>query len=345
MSTGLIANKHLLSTQSADVLFLYQLLQAGLPEAALSLAEMFPSDPALMFLLGSIYLDLGRTEDAKDAFDSASSALGERNTLIALCFWPLTHAGIIDDEDEMTLLPSEARTPEKYYYHVAELFYQQAADSETLHFCCLSISHFSSETDQGFKREVTHRAFQSAVKLALFERAYSILIALPTSELYAAVLCRLNTANHYISQNDCLRTLISHMSEAGQVDLLLRLPFIGLRNELESQLEFRSRNEDPRSPLCFAKFLYSYYLSRSDYRKGDSSLSFCSFPLLSIQCISRRSNVPARTTSGRSCVSLGRCIRPCPSAMSGISGSYQYTISRRGTTRLDYCNAFVVPSE
>jgi hypothetical protein len=71
------------------------------------------------------------------------------------------------------------------------------------------------------------------------------------------------------SQSDCLRLFITALCDVQRIDLLLQFPFTAtLRNELESQLEFRARNTDPRAVPSFSKVIYSFQISRGDFRSG-----------------------------------------------------------------------------
>lgn len=58
------------------------------------------------------------------------------------------------------------------------------------------------------------------------------------------------------------------MCDQGQSSKLLALPFAGMKEELERQLEFRAWNSDPRASPSYPCLLYSLLVSRGDYRKG-----------------------------------------------------------------------------
>ena len=62
------------------------------------------------------------------------------------------------------------------------------------------------------------------------------------------------------------------MCEENAVDRLMALNFAGLADEVEDALAFKARNADPRIRPFYSRILYTWYVSRSDYRNGASAL-------------------------------------------------------------------------
>ena len=60
------------------------------------------------------------------------------------------------------------------------------------------------------------------------------------------------------------------MCEENAVDRLMALNFAGLADEVEDALAFKARNADPRVRPFYSRILYTWYISRGDYRSGAS---------------------------------------------------------------------------
>lgn len=81
-------------------------------------------------------------------------------------------------------------------------------------------------------------------------------------------------------QRDFLGQLISVMCEANEVGRLNQLSFIGLQKEVENLLSYKARNSDPLRFPNYYKVLYSWYISRGDYRSGESRLELSGASLI-----------------------------------------------------------------
>ena len=60
------------------------------------------------------------------------------------------------------------------------------------------------------------------------------------------------------------------MCEDHAVDRLMSYTFAGLLDEVEDALSFKARNADPRTRPFYSRILYTWYVSRGDYRNGES---------------------------------------------------------------------------
>ena len=58
------------------------------------------------------------------------------------------------------------------------------------------------------------------------------------------------------------------MCEEHAVERLMAFNFAGLTNEVEDALSFKARNADPRVRPFYSRILYTWYISRGDYRNG-----------------------------------------------------------------------------
>lgn len=58
------------------------------------------------------------------------------------------------------------------------------------------------------------------------------------------------------------------MCEANQVGELLKFGFVGFQKEVENLLQFKARHSDPLRPPHYHQVLYSWHVTRGDYRSG-----------------------------------------------------------------------------
>ena len=71
-------------------------------------------------------------------------------------------------------------------------------------------------------------------------------------------------------KRECTSQLLYRMCEENAVDRLMALNFAGLADEVEDALAFKARNADPRIRPFYSRILYTWYVSRGDYRNGES---------------------------------------------------------------------------
>lgn len=58
------------------------------------------------------------------------------------------------------------------------------------------------------------------------------------------------------------------MCEEHAVDRLMSYNFAGFADEVEDALAFKARNADPQVRPFYSRILYTWYISRGDYRNG-----------------------------------------------------------------------------
>jgi hypothetical protein len=110
------------------------------------------------------------------------------------------------------------------------------------------------------------------IDLNQFEDAYSALITAPASlrcvqlnlACFSISISELN--NH--SKADRVLRLVYRMCEENQVEKLMSFNFAGFADEVQDALGFRACHMDPRSRPFYSRILYSWYISRGDYRNG-----------------------------------------------------------------------------
>ena len=59
------------------------------------------------------------------------------------------------------------------------------------------------------------------------------------------------------------------MCEEHAGERLMTYSFAGITDEVEDALAFKARNADPRIRPFYSRILYTWYVSRSDYRNGE----------------------------------------------------------------------------
>lgn len=74
-------------------------------------------------------------------------------------------------------------------------------------------------------------------------------------------------------KRECVGQLVYRMCEESCVDRLMTYNFAGLADEVEGSLSFKSRNADPRIRPFYSRILYTWYISRGDFRSGECHVS------------------------------------------------------------------------
>jgi len=64
------------------------------------------------------------------------------------------------------------------------------------------------------------------------------------------------------------------MCEENAVEKLVSFNFAGFNTEVEDALSFNARNADPCIRPFYSRILYTWYITRGDYRNGSSLPSF-----------------------------------------------------------------------
>ncbi|WAR60694.1 hypothetical protein PtB15_9B633 [Puccinia triticina] len=241
----------LMRTPPNIVLLAHFFLCVDRPSIALELIHCLPDTvSAVQFLQGLAHLRSGLIEEAETGFTEATSALSDENFEL-------------DDQSGLWLvLPDHAKkSMASYYSYVASLFEPIGADQAVAKFCQMAIDasfHTSSDHQQDplVVLNLWVKLFRAFVHLALWDDAYQALFSIPSLE----------------SKYDCLRTLVSHMCEANEVDRMLRFTWTGLQIEFEKTIAFRARNSDPLGLPNYFAILYAYHINRADYRSAAISM-------------------------------------------------------------------------
>ncbi len=93
-----------------------------------------------------------------------------------------------------------------------------------------------------------------------------------TSCKFSRYLFNLSCAYPAFRRRDFTSHLVYRMCEDHAVDRLMALNFAGLSDEVEEALSFKARNADPRIRPFYSRILYTWYISRGDYRNGECAM-------------------------------------------------------------------------
>ena len=78
------------------------------------------------------------------------------------------------------------------------------------------------------------------------------------------------------------------MCEENAVEKLVSFNFVGFNTEVEDALSFNARNADPRVRPFYSRILYTWYITRGDYRSGSSLPLLSSLPYVVTRGFQRR---------------------------------------------------------
>jgi len=62
------------------------------------------------------------------------------------------------------------------------------------------------------------------------------------------------------------------MCEDNQVGQLLNFGFVGFQKDVEDRLRFKAQHSDPLKAPHYHQVLYSWHVTRGDYRSGEHNL-------------------------------------------------------------------------
>ncbi len=183
----------------------------------------------------------------------------------------------IDDQEAFAaVLPSERlfATQFDFYLHVSDLFKAALSTYHDVSFTQLALSVAAPALDT---TALWHNVIKGLTDLGQYEDAYTALISAPYERLYVYLLdrvwfCSLQGLTGLFRKSDCVGPLVYRMCEENACDRLMALNFAGLADEVEGALAFKARNADPRIRPFYSRILYTWYVSRGDYRSGESAL-------------------------------------------------------------------------
>lgn len=166
-----------------------------------------------------------------------------------------------------------------FYLHASDLFKAALSTYHDVLFTQLALSNAPPHVDTTL---LWSNVIKGLTDLGQYEDAYTALISAPYDRLYVSgqhgsrsqapfapgvliadtgLACR---------RRDSIGQLLYRMCEENAVDRLMALNFAGLADEVEDALAFKARNADPRIRPFYSRILYTWFVSRGDYRNGES---------------------------------------------------------------------------
>ena len=165
--------------------------------------------------------------------------------------WSLLHAG-----------------PARYYIHIVSLFDAARAYSYVITFSRLALQ-FSPSAQE--RTELLNRIFASATSMSHFETAHNALVEMA---LVASPASSSSSSSSSLPPSSppplllsCLRRLVGTMCTQQAAAELISLPFVGLLEYIDAELEARataSSGQEGGTP--FHDILYAFRIRRGDYR-------------------------------------------------------------------------------
>lgn len=164
-----------------------------------------------------------------------------------------------------------------FYLHASDLFKAALSTYHDVLFTQLALSNAPSYVDTTL---LWSNVVKGLTDLGQYEDAYTVLISGPYERLYVSRsewsrafplrLCRapITNSRRAYRRRDSISQLLYRMCEENAVDRLMTLNFAGLADEVEDALAFKARNADPRIRPFYSRILYTWYVSRGDYRNG-----------------------------------------------------------------------------
>ncbi|THH12327.1 hypothetical protein EW145_g80 [Phellinidium pouzarii] len=256
---GLFASESPAHATRSEVFVCERLRSLGYRESSRYLLSWLPRTPGVCYVLGRLWIDVGREDEAVLLLQGVAGSFGQDSVL--------SHD---DNEALSSVLPSSAifLTECDYYLHVAELFKVAGLTSHEVSFTKLALSVWP---EGGDLNEVSVMSWAAVIKgytdLSLYEDAYCALISSPHRD----------QRHQYVSH------LVYKMCEDDALDRLLSMNFRGLVQEVELSLSFKARNADPRSRPNWSQILYTWYTFRGDYRNAALTMYIRSRKLSELQ--------------------------------------------------------------
>ncbi|KAI8984997.1 nucleoporin Nup120/160-domain-containing protein [Trametes punicea] len=239
-ATGLLQSLSPAHATRLEVLFCERLRLLGYREVAREVLAWLPRTPAVTYVLARLWLEEGRYDDAASAMETLAGSFGPHSALSP------------DDQEALAVvLPGEKLFSAQFdfYLHVSDLFKSALTTYHDVFFTQLALSVAPPGIDT---MALWHSVVKGLTDLGQYEDAYTALMS----------------ARYERLKRECISQLLYRMCEENAVDRLMLLNFPGLADEVEDALAFKARNADPRIRPFYSRILYTWYISRGDYRNA-----------------------------------------------------------------------------
>ncbi|KAJ3777455.1 nucleoporin Nup120/160-domain-containing protein [Lentinula raphanica] len=239
-NTGLLQSITPAAASKAEVYFCEKLRLLGYMHVSRELLSWLPRTPGVSYVLSRIWLNAGRMDDAAYIFEKLAGCFGPDNALET------------EDRDALqAVLPSSHwfDSSFSFFLYIATLFKSNSLQHYEVHFTQLALSVAPPNTDT---LSLWHTIVRGYIDLGLFDEAYAAWCSTPS----------------YNQKREHIGQLVYRLCESNQVDKLLSLNFAEYADEVEDALSFKARNADPATQPSYPHILYSWFLSRGDYRNA-----------------------------------------------------------------------------
>ncbi|OSX60529.1 hypothetical protein POSPLADRAFT_1066767 [Postia placenta MAD-698-R-SB12] len=237
---GLLASSTPAHATKMEVQFCESLRFLGYREVAREMLAWLPRTPGVTYVLGRLWLDDSRFDDAASVMECIAGSFGTDLSL-----------SVEDKEALAAVLPGAGffASEFEFYIHVGGLFKGAGSASHEVYFTQLAISVAPPSTDAA---SLWHGVIRGLTDLGLYEDAYASLMSTPYDNL----------------KRECIGRLVDRMCEESAVQRLMSFNFAGFADEVEDALSYKARNADPLIRPLYSRILYSWYVSRGDYRNA-----------------------------------------------------------------------------
>lgn len=197
----------------AEVLFCERLRLLGYYEVAREMLSWLPRTPGVSYVLAHLWLDVGRADDAAYILEklAGSFGMGFRSNLICdlhinvHCSVGIDSGLSVEDKEALAgVLPAAEIFYSDYafYHHAASLFKLGSAVCYEVRFSQLALSVAPAEADT---IELWYGVIKGHIDLALYEDAYTSLVACPHNKLCVFLSVIHGDASNKISQETRMR--------------------------------------------------------------------------------------------------------------------------------------------
>ncbi|KAH7095488.1 nucleoporin Nup120/160-domain-containing protein [Paraphoma chrysanthemicola] len=216
---------------------------------ALDFSKFLPEGNWATYLKGRLHIALGENDLAAICFQKAafSLSLGYFNVEDA------DTAGLVTEAERNSFSEGLA----SYYGHVIGIFEKAKAYSYVADFARLGLRSLVGGQEQELKTDLLQRSFTASVNTARFEEAYAAMVRHSDAAL----------------KHSSLQTLVTTMISQQQTTRLLKLPFVGLADDVDgilSSLCQKTLNLTSGPP--YHQILYSFRIARGNFRGAASIL-------------------------------------------------------------------------
>ncbi|CAK9785053.1 hypothetical protein CC85DRAFT_277004 [Cutaneotrichosporon oleaginosum] len=242
MASSLLADLSLVGSEqfdveprAADVKLAFIVLADGHAATAVDLTELYPMSSGTAYVRGLALLEIGDVERGANLLERASAGCRDGSLQVINHTWRSKKA--LGD----------------YFLHVLDIVKQRELWVPVARFGERALQTIDQNGSDA--KTVWTSVFLAYLQLGQFEDAYATLTDAPRA-----------------NKRDLLGQLISAMCEANEIGRLNSLGFIGFQKEVEELLNYKARNSDPLRAPNYYEVLYSWHISRGDYRSAGETM-------------------------------------------------------------------------